>query len=119
MDHNSPFEANYMKQLSLKYGDNKQDDGRPMYDDPIPNQSANELSASSEDSVHDVVDLKGDRVDAHLRIYQVGKLLEKNDYLSPNERRSLVSRRNTAKLRQRQKNERNYAKLIREELDII
>jgi hypothetical protein len=35
------------------------------------------------------------------------------------QRRSLVSRRNTAKLRLRQKNERDYQLLIRVELDII
>jgi hypothetical protein len=35
------------------------------------------------------------------------------------QRRSLVSRRNTAKLRLRQKNERDYQMLIRVELDII
>ena len=67
----------------------------------------------------DINSLQGIRVDPHLRIKQVDKLLASSDNLSMTQRRSLVSRRNTAKLRLRQKNERSYATLIHKDLDII
>ncbi len=63
--------------------------------------------------------LKGERVDPHLRIRQVDKILLKSDHLTATQRRSLVSRRNTAKLRQRQKNQRDHARLMCIELDVI
>jgi hypothetical protein len=63
--------------------------------------------------------LKGERVDPHLRIRQVDKILLKSDHLTSTQRRSLVSRRNTAKLRQRQKNQRAYARLLCIDLDLI
>lgn len=63
--------------------------------------------------------LQGERVDPHMRIYQVDRILLKNEHLTPLQRRSLVSRRNTAKLRLRQKTQREYQILILMELDAI
>ena len=67
----------------------------------------------------DLDQLKGERVDPHLRICQVDKILIKNDRLTATQRRSLVSRRNTAKLRQRMKNQRDFSRLMCIELDAI
>ena len=90
-----------------------------MHEDPSPLDSDNEFSLDNDDSNMQVSCLKGERVDPHLRIHQVDKLLVKCEYLSTEQRRLLVSRRNTAKLRLRQKNKRDYSTLIRVELDII
>ena len=108
-----------MKLLSDKYGEENQADGRPMHEDPDPLLQDNELSFTNDDSMVQMSCLNGERVDPHLRIYQVDKLLLKCENLNAVQRRSLVSRRNTAKLRLRQKNEREYSMLVRVELDII
>ena len=79
----------------------------------------NELSLGNDDSMIDLDQLKGERVDPHLRICQVDKILLRSDRLTMTQRRSLVSRRNTAKLRQRMKNQRDYARLMCIELDAI
>lgn len=104
--------VDYMKLLSEKYGEDKQADGRAIYEDPDPNQTDNELSMSMDDSIINVGSLKGNRVDPHLRISQVEKLLLTSDSLTMMQRRSLVSRRNTAKLRLRHKQERDYTILV-------
>ena len=114
-----PNRIDYMKLLSEKYGEECQEDGRPMHDDPDPKQIDNELSMSMDDSVMEVSCLKGQRVDPHLRIAQVDKILMRSENLTSVQRRSLVSRRNTAKLRLRQKKERGYSMLIRVQLDAI
>ena len=44
----------YVELLAQKYGDEKQEDGRPMYDDPVPNQSENDNSLSFDDSMIDI-----------------------------------------------------------------
>lgn len=99
--HSALYKVNYMKLLSEKFSDAKQADGRPLYEDPDPHMGQNEKSVSNDDSVCEVDNLKGMRVDPHLRISQIDKLLLHNDNLNARERRALVSRRNTAKLRQR------------------
>ena len=113
------YKVNYMKQLSDKFGEDRQASGRLMSEDPAPLESDNEFSLSNDDSNAQVSCLKGERVDPHLRIHQVDKLLVKCEYLTTQQRRLLVSRRNTAKLRLRQKNKRDYSILIRVELDVI
>lgn len=72
-----------------------------------------------DDSVVEISNLKGKRVDPHLRIYQVDKLLMQSDNLTQVQRRSLVSRRNTAKLRLRQRKEREYSMLVRVHFDAV
>lgn len=111
--------TDFMKLLSEKYGEECQQDGRPMHEDPDPKQIDNELSMSMDDSIMEVSCLKGQRVDPHLRISQVDKILMRSENLTSVQRRSLVSRRNTAKLRLRQKKERAYSMLIRVQLDVI
>lgn len=118
--HGAPWSSvNYMQLLTEKYGEDMMEDGRPMHEDPQPIGTVNEISYDLDNSVSDINNLQGERVDPHLRIKQVDKLLAKSDNLSIIQRRSLVSRRNTAKLRLRQKNEREYANLIHKDLDII
>jgi hypothetical protein len=90
-----------------------------MSEDPNPQEVSEDVSICNDDSTVKLSSLKGERVDPHLRIYQVDKLLLNSEHLTAVQRRSLVSRRNTAKLRLRQKNERDYQMLIRVELDII
>lgn len=114
------YGPNYMEALSEKFGEEKQEDGRPIYDDPVPNQEDNDNSLSNDDeSMMQMTSLQGERVDPNMRIYQVDKILAKNENLTTLQRRSLVSRRNTAKLRLRQKSQREYQMLILVELDAI
>ena len=112
--------ANFMRMITKKFGEDVMEDGRLLHEDPQPvAEESNEESYGLDDSVCDINNLQGERVDPHLRIKQVDKLLAKCDNLSIVQRRSLVSRRNTAKLRLRQKNEREYASLIHNDLDLI
>lgn len=113
------YRPNYMELLSQKFGEQRQGDGRPMHDDPVANQSDNDNSLSNDDSMIQMCSLQGERVDPNMRIYQVDRILHKNEHLTPLQRRSLVSRRNTAKLRLRQKTQREYQILILMELDAI
>ena len=114
------YGPNYMEALSERFGDDKQVDGRPIYDDPVPHQEDNDNSLSNDDeSMMQMTSLQGERVDPNMRIYQVDKILSKNENLTTLQRRSLVSRRNTAKLRLRQKSQREYQMLILVELDAI
>ena len=98
--------VNYMRLLTEKFGEDVMENGHLMHEDPQPIETVNEISYDLDDSVRDINNLQGERVDPHLRIKQVDKLLAKSNNLTIIQRRSLVSRRNTAKLRLRQKNER-------------
>ena len=113
------FKANYMKLLSDKYAEDRVADGKLLSDEMHPESADLNCDIIYDDDVVDMDSLKGERVDPHLRIYQVDKLLLGCDDLTPIQRRSLVSRRNTAKLRLRQKNEQDYRRLVSVELDII
>lgn len=113
------FKANFMQLLSDKYGEERLLDGKLLSDEMHPASADLNCEVIYDDDVVDMDSLKGERVDPHLRIYQVDKLLLGSDDLTPIQRRSLVSRRNTAKLRLRQKNEHDYRRLISVELDVI
>lgn len=78
------FGPNFMEALSEKYGEEMQADGRPIYEDPIPNQEDNDNSLSNDDeSMMHITSLQGERVDPNMRIYQVDKILAKNESLTP------------------------------------
>ena len=103
------MKPNYMKLLSEKYGEEILPDGRPITESAEgklaegmeEEDDGEEVELSNEDSLLQMSSLKGERVDPHLRIYQVDKLLVQANHLTAVQRRSLVSRRNTAKLRLR------------------
>ena len=72
-----------MELLSQKYGEGQQEDGRPMHEDPVPDQSDYDNSLSNDDSMIHMSSLQGERVDPHMRIYQVDRILLKNEHLTP------------------------------------
>ena len=74
--------TNFILKLSEKFGEDKQPNGRPMHEDPNPLPSDNEFSLSNDDSLMNLSNLKGERVDPLLRIMQVDKLLHKSEFLT-------------------------------------
>ena len=108
----------FAKMLSEKYGEEVMEDGKLLSEDPNPEKGRLEAEFSDDES-YNLDTLKGERVDPELRISQVDKILTVCDTLTAVQRHSLVSRRNTAKLRLRQKQERQFQTLVRVDLNNI
>ena len=108
-----------MQRISQKYGEEKMADGKLMSEELNPENATLEAEMSDDEHYTNMNCLKGERVDPQMRIFQVNKILLHAESLTAVQRRSLVSRRNTAKLRLRQRLECDYATLIHVDLNVI